>query len=114
MRHLAELRNTYFLRHFSRLDPVISGFSLLCAITKHVVAICILDRSNSEMALLTKEQAAEELGVTVANLDAWRWRGIGPAFIKLPKGTRYDVAELRRWIQDRTCQPSVNEALAAR
>ena len=66
------------------------------------------------MALLTKKEAAAELGVTEANLDAWRWKGIGPAFIKLPKGTRYDLAELRRWIAARTRQPSVTEALAAR
>ena len=38
------------------------------------------------MPLLTKKEAAAELGVTEANLDAWRWKGIGPAFIKLPRG----------------------------
>jgi hypothetical protein len=66
------------------------------------------------MGLLTKKEAAAELGITEENLDAWRWKGIGPDYVELPKGTRYSPEAIKEWIQARTRKPSVTEALAAR
>jgi hypothetical protein len=66
------------------------------------------------MPLLTPAEAAAELGITVDNLNKWRWKGIGPAFVKLPKATRYDLQEIRKYIASRTCQPSVQSHMEER
>jgi hypothetical protein len=66
------------------------------------------------MALLTKKEAATELGVKETTLDNWRWTGKGPAYISLPKAVRYDLAELRRFIAENTRQPSVQAFMEER
>lgn len=67
------------------------------------------------MALLTEEQAAQELGVPASRLSNWRWAGKGPAFVALSrKCVRYDLAELRRFIAEHTRQPSVQTFMEER
>ena len=43
------------------------------------------------MALKSEREAAKTLGVDIKTLSNWRWRGVGPSFIKFPSGgVRYD------------------------
>lgn len=41
------------------------------------------------MGLRNTKQAAERLGLSVFTLEAWRVRGMGPAYVKLGKAVRY-------------------------
>ena len=59
---------------------------------------------------LTSDEAAELLLVKPATMAQWRWRGKGPAFVKLADGpagkVRYAAAEVRKYMAD----PSAYEA----
>jgi excisionase family DNA binding protein len=51
--------------------------------------------------LLTPQQAAAYLNISVRTLASWRQRGTGPPSIKLPSGARrYRKADVDRWIAD--------------
>jgi excisionase family DNA binding protein len=57
-------------------------------------------RDQGEEQLLTPQQAAKYLNISVRTLAEWRRRGIGPPSIKLPSGARrYRRADLDRWIE---------------
>lgn len=48
---------------------------------------------------MTEQQVAEQLGLSVATLRAWRHRGTGPRFLRLGRSVRYlptDVADFVR------------------
>jgi excisionase family DNA binding protein len=48
---------------------------------------------------LTEREVAEQLGLSVATLRAWRHRGKGPRFLRLGRSVRYlpsDVADFVR------------------
>lgn len=59
------------------------------------------------MALMTKAEAAAELAVTPKTLDNWRWRGKGPAFVKMHGEIRYAPEAIRKFITDSMQQPAV-------
>lgn len=50
-------------------------------------------------ALLAPAAAASHIGVEVSTLKAWRYRGEGPAFLKVGRLVRYTAGDLRDWIQ---------------
>lgn len=59
--------------------------------------------------LLTRKQAAERLGLSVATLQAWVFRNKGPSFIRTgPERGKvlYAVDELDRWSSEHTIRPS--------
>ena len=47
--------------------------------------------------LLLPEEAAKVLRVSVATLKDWRYRGVGPAWIKVGQRPRYDRRDLERY-----------------
>jgi predicted site-specific integrase-resolvase len=53
---------------------------------------------------LTSDEVAEILLVKPATMAQWRWRGRGPAFVKLADGpagkVRYERREVERWMRD--------------
>lgn len=53
---------------------------------------------------LTSDEVAELLRVRPATMAQWRWRGKGPAFVKLADGpagkVRYDRREVERYMAD--------------
>ena len=63
---------------------------------------------------MSKQQAADELGVNVVTLDNWRWTGRGPAYVKLPKEVRYHPDALRKFITDNTHQQVVQAHMESR
>ena len=49
-------------------------------------------------ALLTEEEVAEQLHVSVASLKRWRLERRGPQFIKVGSLVRYRPEELETWL----------------
>ncbi len=53
-------------------------------------------------ALIRQEEAARLLGVSPRALEAWRYRGGGPKFIRISgRCIRYRRADLQAWIAER-------------
>lgn len=48
--------------------------------------------------LLTTKEAARELRLTKATLEAWRCRGGGPAFVKFGRAVRYRREDLEKFL----------------
>ncbi|MBB4264290.1 MULTISPECIES: AlpA family transcriptional regulator [unclassified Bradyrhizobium] len=58
--------------------------------------------NSSSLALLTEEQAADFLSLSVRTLQAWRLRGAGPKFVRAGRAVRYQQSELIAWIASNT------------
>ena len=53
-------------------------------------------------ALLTEREAADFLGVTARCLQAWRYRGGGPKFVRISsRCIRYRKSDLVEWVEER-------------
>ena len=55
-------------------------------------------------ALLTESQASILLGHPVRTLQAWRYRGGGPKFVKASRSIRYRRRDLIEWIEAATLE----------
>jgi hypothetical protein len=53
-------------------------------------------------ALLTEVQAADLLKLSVRTLQAWRVRGIGPAYVRARRAIRYRRRDLVAWMDANT------------
>ena len=53
---------------------------------------------STTVTLLTTQEAADVLTITVSTLNAWRCRGGGPPWLKIGQCVRYDLDELKIWI----------------
>jgi hypothetical protein len=63
------------------------------------------DRNFSEEVLLREQDAARLLSVSPRTLQAWRYRGGGPAYVQVSaRAVRYRLSDLRRWTQERLRQ----------
>jgi helix-turn-helix protein len=53
--------------------------------------------------LLDTREAAAYLKLSVRSLEAYRWHGQGPLFLKSPANgrVRYRVADLEKWLKER-------------
>lgn len=55
--------------------------------------------------LLTPEQAAEYLALSTSTLANWRWKTVGPPFVKIGKrAVRYDRSQLEAWAQSQKAE----------
>lgn len=62
---------------------------------------------NETQALLKPEFIAEYLGTSPANLAQWRYKGIGPKFVKLGhRAIRYRMEDVNAWIEANTLTQS--------
>jgi excisionase family DNA binding protein len=50
-------------------------------------------------AALTERQVAEQLGLSVATLRAWRHRGKGPRFLRLGRCVRYLPSDVDEFVR---------------
>ncbi len=50
--------------------------------------------------LLYEKEVAQFLSIKVATLRRWRWRGVGPTYIKLGGAVRYHPADVRRYVDE--------------
>lgn len=51
--------------------------------------------------LVGKEEVAEYLGVDPKTLDNWASAGTGPTYIKVGGRRRYDMQDIRAWVEAR-------------
>jgi hypothetical protein len=56
--------------------------------------------------LLNEVRAADFLNLSVRTLQAWRNKGVGPAFVRAGRAIRYRPADLVAWIDANTVTPS--------
>ncbi|BDU78156.1 helix-turn-helix transcriptional regulator [Mesoterricola sediminis] len=55
--------------------------------------------------LLDTEAAASLLGVSRHTLEDWRWKRLGPPWIRISRScVRYDLDALRRWLSEHTVE----------
>jgi excisionase family DNA binding protein len=57
----------------------------------------------SEDALLTEDEAADSLRISVRTLQAWRLKAAGPAFVRVGRTIRYRRGDIKAWIKQNTC-----------
>jgi predicted site-specific integrase-resolvase len=53
------------------------------------------------MVFLTPDQVAERYQVSPDSLKEWRYKGVGPKYLRIGKRVRYRVSDLERWEQER-------------
>jgi len=56
-------------------------------------------QANELNSLMDQEQVALILGVSTKTLESWRWKKIGPRFIKVGRLARYRLADLVAYIE---------------
>ena len=61
--------------------------------------------------LLDEDEASRELGVKSQTMSAWRYRGVGPRYIKVGKLVKYTPSFLREYIQSGIVRPGAAVAL---
>lgn len=54
--------------------------------------------ASNEREVLTTREAAELLNLTRHTLEQYRWKGIGPKFLKLGHRVRYRESDLWAWV----------------
>ncbi|QND73647.1 helix-turn-helix domain-containing protein [Tardiphaga robiniae] len=57
-------------------------------------------------ALLTENQAADFLNLSVRTLQAWRVKVAGPGFVRAGRAVRYRRSDLILWIEANTVSQS--------
>jgi hypothetical protein len=69
------------------------------------------EMNGAQRPLLNDSEAATVLGLSPATLRSWRCRGIGPAFVKMGRGTRaavrYHHDDLNRFIDQARREPAL-------
>lgn len=50
--------------------------------------------------LLTSDQVAEMLAVPASTLRVWRYRKIGPRYMRVGKHCRYSVSDVEAWLEE--------------
>jgi excisionase family DNA binding protein len=56
-------------------------------------------RGHMTDKLLTQQQLADELEVSLRTLERWRQQGTGPAFIRVGRSPRYRRADIDAWLE---------------
>jgi excisionase family DNA binding protein len=54
---------------------------------------------------LSENEAAQQLGLSVATLRAWRLRRAGPPFVRFGRAVRYLQSELDKFVKKHTVEP---------
>ena len=62
----------------------------------------------SEVRHLTQAQLAQRLGVSQRTLEGWRYRGKGPAYLRLEGRIAYRLTDVERFEQE--CLQATSEA----
>ena len=57
----------------------------------------------SDDALLTENEAADALRISVRTLQAWRLKAAGPPFVRVGRAIRYRRGDVKIWIKLNTC-----------
>lgn len=65
-----------------------------------------MDTLDHRSQLATPAEVGAMAGIPVATLAQWRWRGIGPAYLKLGRHVWYDWSTVEVWLVAQTRNPS--------
>ncbi|WP_025322238.1 helix-turn-helix transcriptional regulator [Deferrisoma camini] len=57
---------------------------------------------SEKVKLMNEKEAAAYLGLSVRTLQAWRQKGIGPAWKKLGRAVRYALSDLDAFLEECT------------
>ncbi len=63
---------------------------------------------NQGERAVTEIQAAEFLGLSVATLRQWRFRGKGPNFMRFGRAVRYLPSDLDEFVRKSTVTPELS------
>jgi excisionase family DNA binding protein len=63
--------------------------------------VLLATTSAPQRLLLSTEELAEYLNIPVTTLYRWRGRGTGPRGIRVGRHTRYRVADVESWLDQR-------------
>lgn len=55
-------------------------------------------RQQQRQGYASRREVAEYLDLPLATLDAWAYRGRGPAFVKIGRHARYRWSDIDTWI----------------
>lgn len=59
----------------------------------------MVDITDTDDVIMTRQQAADFLKISVSLLEAWAFRGTGPQFYKIgSRSTRYAKKDLMAWL----------------
>jgi excisionase family DNA binding protein len=62
--------------------------------------------SESNGRLRWPKELSVYLGVPVATLDAWRYKGVGPRFMKVGRHVRYRAEDVEAWLSEQAKTPT--------
>jgi predicted DNA-binding transcriptional regulator AlpA len=54
--------------------------------------------AEKRMKLLSGAETAQILGVKPKTLETWRWRGIGPLFVRVGRLVKYSESDVLAWV----------------
>ena len=60
---------------------------------------CQCDRGKGAGNLLDQNEVAVMLGVSPKTLEYWRWKKVGPKFLKVGRLVRYRVSDVESYIK---------------
>lgn len=64
----------------------------------------MLRDEEKKQRLLSEQEAASFMGFTPRTLQAWRYRGGGPEFVRISsRAIRYRFEDLSKWLEERIC-----------
>lgn len=66
-----------------------------------IKAVGTAENPDDDDVLIDGRQLAEWLGLSPRTLEIWRWRGGGPAYVKIGKAVRYRKGTVRQWMASR-------------
>ena len=52
-------------------------------------------------SIMTTQELAQYLGVSVSLLNSYRSEGIGPVYLKLGRLVRYRLADVEKWLSEK-------------
>jgi excisionase family DNA binding protein len=59
----------------------------------------VIATQHNDISLLTPEEVADRLKISIRTLQTWRSRGKGPRIVRYGNLVRYRDADLREWIE---------------
>lgn len=56
---------------------------------------------SPSMAFLTPEGLAQTLSIPQRTIDDWRYRGVGPTWLRIGKHVRYRMSDVEDWLRSK-------------
>lgn len=61
--------------------------------------------SSLNKNLISEKEAANFLNISVKTIQAWRYKGYGPTYIKFAKKIAYTVSDLQSFVESQKIHP---------